>query len=193
MPEQKVIEAITDGDLAGQLVFLQQASKMIADEIKSRKLTADEQFARGATVPANVMIEHEEITLGKVSKSNPERQARVVDREAFTAYLLDSYADDVQSHWEIGATEEVIPVLMEHAPELLTLVENVIPAWLESNVLKLAVVPSAPKIPGVVIENKPSTISITLRKEAKALVQEFLSKSPVQFLALAAAPAGDSE
>lgn len=193
MPEQNVIDAITNEDLASQLVFLQQASKMIADEISSRKRVAMDQFARGASVPANVMVDHEEVLLGKVGKSNPERQASVVDREQFVEYLLENYPDDVQSHWQIGAAEEVIPVLMEHAPDLLTLVENVIPAWLESNVLKLAVVPSAPKIPGVIIENKASTISITLRTDAKALVREFLSKSPVQFLALTAAPAGDSE
>lgn len=193
MPEtHDVIEAVTDGDLAGQLVFLQQAQKMIGDEIKARKATADEQYARGLSVPANVTVGSEEITLGKVSKSNPEREARVVDREAFVQYLDETYPDDVQPQWRIGAPEEVIPVLMEHAPHLLTLEENVIPGWLESNVLKLAVVPSAPKIPGVVIENAPSRISITLRTEAKSLVREFLSKSPVQFLALTAA-SGDAQ
>lgn len=185
MSETKdVVEAFTDAQLATKAIILQQIMKLITGEIKSTKAIAAEQFSKGSSEAARAVVDGEDTKLGKLSKSDPEKVATVVEPEVFEAHIRSTYADKLETKVVLGAPEEIIPVLLEHAPHLVDISENVIPEWLSKNELTLA--KSAP-VPGVEVRAPEGVMSITTTPAAEALVRSMLDASPIELLTL---PAG---
>lgn len=183
-----VIEAFTDSQLATKAVILQQITKLIAGEIKSTKAIATDQYEKGDGKAARAEIDGVDTKLGKLSKSDPAKVATVVDYPTFQAHLRAEYPDKLETEFELGDTSEIIPVLLEHAPHLLTKHENVIPGWLESNELKRAL--SRP-VPGVEVKAPVGVMSITTTPASEALVREMLAASPIPLFALSPAKPGE--
>lgn len=183
-----VIEAFTDSQLATKAVILQQIMKLIAGEIKSTKAIATEQYEKGDGKAARANVDGVDTKLGKLSKSDPAKVATVTDYAAFQAHLRAEYPENLETEFELGETSEIIPVLLKHAPHLVTAHENVIPGWLESNELKLAL--SRP-VPGVEVKAPAGVMSITTTAASEKLVRGMLEASPIPLFALPPAKPGE--
>lgn len=179
-----VIEAFTPAQLATKAVLLKQIIKLVTAEMKTTTAIAAEQFAKGAGEPARAIVDGEDTALGKLSKSDPAKVATVTDLDAFQAHLRATYPDKLEERTTIGELSEIIPVLLEHAPHLVDIADNVIPDWLSRKELELA---KNTPVPGVTVRAPDGVMSITTKPAAEALVRSMLDASPIALLTL---PAG---
>ncbi|MCM6777746.1 hypothetical protein NDR87_30105 [Nocardia sp. CDC159] len=114
------------------------------------------------------------VVLGSVTKSDPDPVARVIDPEAFEAWVRERYHDQLERHLVFGDSAEVAAVLVEHAPHLVT-EEVTIPAAVITAALRTA---RHQDVPGTVRKPGTATLSVTVKPAVRQVIQELLAAAP---------------
>lgn len=172
-----IIEVVADETLVNQAVLVAQFVKTIMGEKERVAGELAARFAKGDKKTAHAMNGS---PLGTVSMSDPAAKAEIVDVEVFEGWVRSEYADQLETVLGFGPADAVAAVLAEHAPELLTS-EQVIPAWLRSNLLTMA---AKEDIPGTRSVRPAGSISIRPNANAAQIVREILQESSYPMLAV---------
>jgi|SRR6267142_1895368 len=177
-------------ELALRVAALRALRDQADQAFNDAKAELEKAMEKGDTLAVFSPIDRTEI--GSVSKSKPKPAARVVDQDAFAAWVGEHYADEVSSAYEvIGTPRQVAEVLFTHAPKLIRRVSKVSPA-LTSQVLvqssKLGE-PVGPEgetdIPGIVVETADGRLSCRVTDDAFAAVLALIraGRMPLELLA----------
>lgn len=103
--------------------------------------------------------------LGTVTMTDPKPKAMVTDPEELDDWIAEHYPE--KTEWRrvvVGSEDEVLAVLAEHAPHLVTTQRHV-PDWARAEVLRASAeagVPCGPggeaDVPGVAVEPQPGRL-----------------------------------
>lgn len=174
-----VIEVESVEDLVNRTVMIASLIKAVMAVKSTNAVELDSVMQKGdkrtATYVDAAGIEQK---LGTVSKSFPEPKATIADRNALEAHLRETRPDELEVSYVLGDTAEVYAVLLEHAPHLLTVNEDVVPQWLFDLAEKEALIPGR-VIPGVTVSRPAGTVSVRPNAVANALAEELLQSSPL--------------
>ncbi|WP_072689340.1 hypothetical protein [Rhodococcus marinonascens] len=176
------IQAHTDADLAYQAVMLKTILDLVTVRFKAVKAIADEQFPKGASIPARQNIDGQDVKLGRVIKADPKPIAKIVDRDKFHEALRTLHPEDLNVTVQLGDTAEIAAVLADHGREDLFTVVEVVPEWMEAAKLREAL--AGRSYPGVEVVTPGGVVSARAEEAAKDLVRELLSGSTVPLLAI---------
>lgn len=113
--------------------------------------------------------------LGSVSMSEPALKASVTDDDLFTEHCVAT-GDVNVSVGITGPLEEVLPVLVEHAPHLIGETFH-LPDWLIRNQLKKA--EAGETIPGVTVTETDPRLMVRTKPEAMAEASRILAGTPL--------------
>jgi hypothetical protein len=127
-----------------------------------------------------------DVELGYVLRTKPKGSAAVTDREKFTAWMAETYPEQVKTMATITDLAAAVEVLREHAPSLLTM-ETVVQPWAESAVLLFTIAAKQPcgpskelDVPGIGYKPpKPGTVTVNPSPGAAAVVADLLSRGRI--------------
>lgn len=176
-----VIDVVPDEVLINRAVVVAAIVDAVMNQKKDLAKELDLRLRKGAKETATNPADGE-MKLGTVSKSFPDAKAEVTDHSALDDYLRDTRPLDLDVQVALGPIEEVAPILMEHAPHLVTQV-TVVPQWMRDNALREALAPGR-VIPGVGVTHPAGTLTIRPNAHAKKMAADVLASSPVQLTAL---------
>lgn len=150
----------TTRDVALLLAALDATAKGAkAMDGQARAIAASDYLAEGERVPI-VDPEHG-TTLGFVARTVGATTAEVTDEATLTAYLAEEDPDNVETCQAIltDRMPQVINILREHAPHLLTDEQVQLRPWAREAAVKAAV--AGELSPGIEVRRKPGHITIT--------------------------------
>jgi len=166
-------------DLATSALIVKCIADFTADAIKARRHDLAEAMANGDRVSV-VAPGHPDLNLGKVWRTEPKGTAAVTDALAFTDWMIEHYPDRVIGEYQIveGHWNEVVAVLLEHAPHLLREHRQVV-GWAENEVLRMteqarqACGPGGEcDVPGVAYEPPGAgVVTVTLSEDGPAAIE----------------------
>ncbi len=168
------LQDIDTKTLAGRAAVLAACGKWIKEQGDAHRAELRTRLGRGDKVTAFNPLD-DTLTLGTATMSNPDPKAFVTDREAFEVYCRATWPDKIEVWTEYGPEEEVIAVLREHAPHLLT-VHSTIPATLAERALDRA---ASEDVPGTERHLPAPSLTITPAKAAVAVIRSMIAGSPV--------------
>ncbi|MGC0365054.1 hypothetical protein ABH922_003038 [Rhodococcus sp. 27YEA15] len=181
MPDSKadVIDVEATEDLVNRAVMVASIVKAVMATKSANAVQLDEILPKGDKRTAMYIdADGVEQKLGTVSKSFPEPVATITDQDALEAYLRETRAADLDVEYKLDDLPQVYAVLCEHAPELLTITEGVIPKWLIDTTKKEALIPGR-TIPGITVTRPAGKISVRPNAAAQALADQLLQSSPL--------------
>lgn len=175
----EVIEVESVEDLVNRTVMIASIVKAVMAAKSTNAVELDSMMQKGDKRTATyVDAAGVEQKLGTVSKSFPEPVATITDREALEAHLRETRPDELDVDYVLSDLPQVYAILLEHAPNLLTVNENVVPQWMFDLAKKEALIPDR-TIPGVTVARPAGTISVRPNAIAHALVDQLLQSSPL--------------
>jgi hypothetical protein len=128
--------------------------------------------------------------VGSASMTDPDLKAEITDRELFTAFMAEEDPDSIAVTESIDRTriDEVLDVLREHAPDLLTETTTVRPDH-EERALNQAQITGDP-VPGVEVHKPLGHVSVRLSAAGKELIRRQIADGDID--ALRALPAKET-
>lgn len=175
------IQLLTDQDLAYKIVLLKALTDLVLAEFDQAKRIADEQFAKGTSIPARTTADEK---LGRVTKSDPKPVADVVDADALDKWLRTEYTDQLISTSELADLGEVAAALVDAGRGDLIRTMTTVPAHLVGLAKTRALRGEA--VPGVAVRTPRGTVSARTERAAVDTVRQLLAGSPVPLLGIEA-------
>lgn len=157
-------------DLELRVGFLAWLKKRVEAEYRKAHDELASTMRRGAKLPA---VTADDRTIATCSMSSPEREAVITDRAALTDWYARHYPDHVEErHTVSGSTDEVVAVLREYAPHLVS-TETVLRPWALSELCEVAKAEKAVvgpggemDLPGVEMQRPNGRLTVRLTDEA---------------------------
>lgn len=175
------IQAWTYADLAKKIVLLKTLADLVNDELRHTKILAASKYPKGASIPARTDSDEK---LGRVTKSDPKPVARVTDQEALDAYIRAEFPDKLEHDVRLGDMGEVLAALIDAGRKDLITETEVIPPYLDAQVLASAL--TGKPVPGVTVVRPDGVVSARVERAAIELVRNLLAGAPVQLLGIEA-------
>ena len=105
-------------ELALQLVALRYAEQVVSPALKNLRDLGKDELVPKESIAAISPIDG--TVLGKITRTNPEKVAKVVDEHALLAHLQATDPDSLEDTVEVVASnQQIVDVLVAHAPHLL--------------------------------------------------------------------------
>lgn len=170
-PEPEGVEAI-----ALRVAYRKWAITLLSKADKEdRAALADRMKARARMVVTSPL--DDEASIAEITKTKVDHKAEVTDEDALVAWLADRYSEFVESTWTItGRPDEVIDVLLLHAPDLVEERRSV-KGWALKEILapcELAKTPIGPggetDMPGVAIRQTGGIPQVRFSDQAGVLI-----------------------
>lgn len=188
--EDLAVQVTSTEDLAVQVASLKVVSDRTKEAYDRARGELAKRMRRGDRVMAWSPLD-ENVKLGAITRTNPDKVTDVVDPEAFLAWVKEFYEDKVTPDFEItGTSEQVIATLYEHRRELLKLVSRVDVEFLrgiriESSERGQPVGPGGElDIPGLKVTTPPSDLRCLPGRKAEVEVAELFRTGAVSLDAL---------
>jgi len=115
----------TPSSIAVDLFALKILGVVVREGTTDRKAAATATMKKGDSIAARVEIDGRDVKLGKVTMTDPKPVGRVTDRDALDAWLTKHVEGAVIECPVFGPAAEIAAVLNEHAPHLLSFVDEV--------------------------------------------------------------------
>lgn len=174
-----VIDVEPVEDLVNRAVMVASIVKAVSETKSANAVQLDAILPKGdKRTAAYIDADGVEQKLGTVSKSFPDPVATITDQDALEAHLRETRAADLEVGYTLGDLSQVYAVLLEHAPQLLTVTEGVIPKWLIDVSKKEALIPGR-TVPGITITRPAGVVTVRPNAVAKALAEQLLQSSPL--------------
>lgn len=174
-----VIDVEPVEDLVNRAVMVASIVKAVSETKSANAVQLDAILPKGDKRTATYIdAAGVEQKLGTVSKSFPDPVATITDQDALEAHLREARAADLEVGYTLGDLSQVYAVLLEHAPELLTVTEGVIPKWLIDVSKKEALIPGR-TVPGITVSRPAGVVTVRPNAVAKALADQLLQSSPL--------------
>ena len=174
-----VIDVEPVEDLVNRAVMVASIVKAVSETKSANAVQLDAILPKGdKRTAAYIDADGVEQKLGTVSKSFPDPVAAITDQDALEAHLRETRAADLEVGYTLGDLSQVYAVLLEHAPELLTVTEGVIPKWLIDVSKKEALIPGR-TVPGITVTRPAGVVTVRPNAVAKALAEQLLQSSPL--------------
>jgi hypothetical protein len=169
------LEEMDTQTLAARAAALAALAKWVKEQNDAHRAELKTRLERGSKVTA-FNPQDETLTLGTATMSNPDPVAYVTDREVFEQYCRATWPDKIEVWTEIDPdNDEVIDVLREHAPHLVT-VHSSVPATLKERALDRA---ASEDVPGTQRRLATPTLTVTPAKNARTVIASMIAASPV--------------
>ena len=174
-----VIDVEPVEDLVNRAVMVASIVKAVSETKSANAVQLDAILPKGDKRTATYIdADGVEQKLGTVSKSFPDPVATVTDQDALEAHLRETRSADLEVGYALGDLSQVYAVLLEHAPQLLTVTEGVIPKWLIDVSKKEALIPGR-TVPGITVTRPAGVVIVRPNAVAKALAEQLLQSSPL--------------
>lgn len=174
-----VIDVEPVEDLVNRAVMVASIVKAVSETKSANAVQLDAILPKGdKRTAAYIDADGVEQKLGTVSKSFPDPVATITDQDALEAHLRETRAADLEVSYTLGDLSQVYAVLLEHAPQLLTVTEGVIPKWLIDVSKKEALIPGR-TVPGITVTRPAGVVTVRPNAVAKALAEQLLQSSPL--------------
>lgn len=163
-------------DIALRVAYRKWAISLLSKADKEdRAALAERMKARARMVVTSPL--DDEASIAEITKTRVDHKAEVTDRDALVAWLAERYSEFVESEWEItGRPDEVIDVLLLHAPDLVEERRRV-KDWALKEILtpcELAKTPVGPggeaDMPGVAVRQTGGIPQVRFTDEAGVLI-----------------------
>lgn len=154
-------------DLALAMVCLSYANTQVTAAMKRLREQGKTQLVPKESIAALSPVDG--TVLGTITRTKPERVAKVVDEAALMAHIHDTCPDGLEDvHVVAATTEQVIDVLRVHAPHLLESRVEIRPYALAA-ALRSAL--EGNDTPGVQVDQPVGTVNTYPDKEAGEAIQ----------------------
>ena len=174
-----VIDVEPVEDLVNRAVMVASIVKAVSETKSANAVQLDAILPKGdKRTAAYIDADGVEQKLGTVSKSFPDPVATITDQDALEAHLRETRAADLEVSYTLGDLSQVYAVLLEHAPQLLTVTEGAIPKWLIDVTKKEALIPGR-TVPGITVTCPAGVVSVRPNAVAKALAEQLLQSAPL--------------
>ena len=132
---------------------------------------------------------NDDVKIGTVSKTDPVDTAEIADPAAFRDWMATNYPENVRHQRHItGPMDEVIRVLAEHAPHLLSERSVEVRPWAADEVLRKsaaagqAVGPGGElDVPGVTVQKGKPTLQVRPNAKAEQVIDELWASGRLAF------------
>lgn len=180
-----VNDMTTRADAALRVAVLKVLKDFLDEEYGHAKAYVSNLLNRGERLVAVSPLDGRR--LATIPKADPKSVPTVTDMAALTDWMVAQHPGLVMDGYEVGGAEhELIDVLFEHAPHLLTKVRRIRPEVLAelrrvSEVIGEPVGPAGETdIPGVDMVSKTPYVTCTPTSDALSVVKDLYAKGIVQ-------------
>jgi hypothetical protein len=132
---------------------------------------------------------NDDVKIGTVSKTDPDDTAEVTDPAAFRDWMATHYPENVRHQRHItGPMDEVVAVLAEHAPHLLSEEAVEVRPWARDEVLRKSVTAGVPvgpggelDVPGVTVKKGKPTLQVRPNAKAEQVIDGLWASGRLAF------------
>lgn len=169
------LEHFDTATLAARAATLAALAKYVAEQRDRHKAELAARMPAGSKITGRHPLDDTK-SLGAVTMSDPKPEAYVTDHDVFDAYCRATWPNKVETWMEVDPDHpDVIAVLRDHAPHLLT-VHSTVPGEVKERALDLAL---SEDVPGTKRVNKAPVLSVRATEHARAAVAAMVAASPV--------------
>lgn len=169
------LEHFDTATLAARAAVLTALASEVKDQADQHRAELYRRMQPGSKITGRNPFD-KTLSLGSVDMSDPDPEAFIEDRDAFDAYCRATWPEEIEVWTEINADdEEVVAILREHAPHLVT-VHSTVPGVVREKALELAV---SEDVPGTKRRRGLPQLSVNAAKNARSVARSIIAASPV--------------